>query len=145
MFKRLFLLFLLIPLLELYLLLEIGGVIGAVPTVLLTIFTAILGAAFIRWQGLNALRSMQEKLRYGEPPAVEVVTGVSLLIAGALLLTPGFLTDTIGFLLLIPAVRQAIFGYWLLRNLQNVRGQTSVWVRVEPEAKARTKIIDLDP
>jgi len=93
----------------------VGSAIGIVPTVLLCIFTAALGAALIRIQGLQTLMRVQQKLEQREVPAVELVGGLILLVAGALLLTPGFFTDTIGFLCLIPKLREAIARRVVLR------------------------------
>ncbi len=120
-FKLLFLLFLLLPLLELYVLLQTGEFLGTVPTVVLVIFTAALGAVLLRIQGLQSIATVQHKLRAGEIPAIELLAGVMLLLCGALLLTPGFVTDAIGFTLLIPAVRRLIA--W--RSLRYVAGRGS--------------------
>lgn len=108
MFKIFFLLFLFIPLIEIYLLIKVGGHIGAGWTVFLVVFTAVLGAALLRQQGLSTLRRLQECTQRGELPAIPMVEGAFLLVAGALLLTPGFFTDAIGFLFLIPPIRQQL-------------------------------------
>ena len=115
MFKILFILFLAIPVLEIYLLIKVRGLIGAMPTVLAVIGTAVLGAYLLRLQGISTLRRVQETLQRGELPAVEMFEGVILLVAGALLLTPGFFTDTLGFLALVPALRRR-FVVWLLEH-----------------------------
>ncbi|MGI9229951.1 MAG: FxsA family protein, partial [Gammaproteobacteria bacterium] len=107
-FKLLFLLFLLVPVLEIYLLLQVGGLIGVAPTVGLIVLTAALGALLIRVQGLHTLAVIQTKLQQQEMPALELIAGLMLLICAALLLTPGFFTDGIGFLVLIPGIR-----HWL--------------------------------
>jgi len=101
-FRILFLLFLCIPLIEIYLLIQVGEIIGALPTIFMVVFTAVLGVALLRWQGLVTLTRMQAAMARGELPAVTMIEGVFLLVAGALLLTPGFFTDAIGFALLIP-------------------------------------------
>lgn len=108
LFRLLFILFILIPLLEIYLLIKVGGIIGALPTVLVVIFTAVLGAMLLRHQGLYTLGKAQSTLARGELPATEMLEGVVLIISGALLLTPGFFTDALGFLGLIPAVRRRL-------------------------------------
>ncbi|HEX7027819.1 MAG TPA: FxsA family protein [Gammaproteobacteria bacterium] len=110
MLRWLFAAFLIVPLIEIYLLLAVGSYLGVLPTVALIIFTAVLGVVLIRIQGLLTLFRIQEKVRRGEPPAGELLTGAALLLAGALLLTPGFFTDTLGFLLLVPAVRRRLFA-----------------------------------
>lgn len=97
-----------VPLIEIYLLIQIGGLIGVLPTILLVVLTAVLGAALLRQQGLATLTRFRANLERGELPALEILEGVALLVGGALLLTPGFLTDVIGFLCLLPASRQAI-------------------------------------
>jgi len=115
LFRILFILFLTVPLLEITILIRVGSAIGAVPTVLLCIFTAVLGAALIRIQGLQTLMRVQQKLEQHEVPAVELVGGLILLVAGVLLLTPGFFTDAIGFLCLVPKLREAIARRLVLR------------------------------
>ena len=107
-FHLLLLLFVAIPLAEIYLLLEIGGIIGAVPTIGLVVLTAVIGAALVRAQGFSTIMRIRRNLDAGEIPAVAMIEGAFLLLAGALLLTPGFLTDTIGFGCLIPPLRQTL-------------------------------------
>ncbi len=104
----LLLLFLTIPLVEIYLLIKVGSHIGAFFTLLLVVGSAILGAWLLRLQGLSTVAKVQQSLRKGEMPAAELLEGLILLFSGALLLTPGFFTDAIGFLCLVPRVRQAI-------------------------------------
>jgi UPF0716 protein FxsA len=115
LFQILLLVFLVIPILEIYLLIKVGGIIGAFPTIFLVVFTAVLGAWLIRLQGFSTVRRVRESFARGEIPAVEMLGGVLLAIAGALLLTPGFFTDSIGFLLLIPAVRHRVVLWFLER------------------------------
>ena len=104
----LFLLFIAVPLVEIYLLLEVGGIIGAVPTIGLVVLTAAAGAALVRAQGFSTIMQVRRSLEAGEVPAVAIIEGICLLVAGALLLTPGFLTDAIGFGCLIPPLRRAL-------------------------------------
>lgn len=108
MFQTLFLFFLVVPLLEIYLLIKVGGIIGAGPTVFMVVFTAVLGAFLIRLQGISTMNRVRNMLMRGEIPAIEVMEGGVLLICGALLLTPGFFTDTLGFLGLIPPLRRRL-------------------------------------
>lgn len=110
MFRFLFLLFIIIPIIEITLLMQIGALIGAWPTVAIVIFTAWLGAKNVRQQGLATMQSVQTKMAQGEMPSAEIVTGVMLLVAGVLLVTPGFVTDIFGLLLLVPQVRKALSG-----------------------------------
>ena len=109
---RLFLLLLIVPLIEIFLFIQLGGVIGVWPTIGIVILTAIVGATMLRRQGLAALRGVQSRLAAGENPGRLVADGAMILVAGVLLLTPGFLTDSLGFLLLVPTVRG-----WLWRRL----------------------------
>lgn len=106
MFKFLILLFIFVPLTEIYLLIQIGTRIGAIPTLGLILFTAFLGALLLRVQGLMTLAKIRQSMDRGELPAGSLIEGLILLIAGVLLLTPGFFTDALGFICLIPQVRQ---------------------------------------
>jgi UPF0716 protein FxsA len=116
-FRYLFILFLTVPLIEIYFLIQVGEVIGAWPTVLLVVFTAILGVWLLRWQGLTTLTRVQTSLARGELPAQTMLEGMLLLVAGALLLTPGFVTDAFGFLILVPPLRHHMAGWLLQRGL----------------------------
>jgi UPF0716 protein FxsA len=97
--------FLLVPIVEIYLLIQVGNVIGAGWTVLLVVMTAVIGVWLLRIQGLSTLMRAQRRLQDNELPAAEILEGVALVVAGAFLLTPGFATDTLGFLLLFPPTR----------------------------------------
>jgi UPF0716 protein FxsA len=108
MFARIFLLFIIVPLIELFLFLLIGRYIGILPTFGIILLTGILGAALARTQGMRALAKYQEAIAAGRLPHEAVIDGLLILVAGALLLTPGFLTDTIGCLLLAPPVRTLV-------------------------------------
>ena len=100
--------FLVVPLVEIYVLIEVGAVIGALPTVLACVATAILGGGLLRYQGFQTLRRAQSNMEQGQLPAMEMFEGVALAIGGAFLLTPGFVTDVAGFLCLIPWTRRAL-------------------------------------
>ena len=106
--RLLLLLFLVVPLAEIYLLIEVGSVVGAVVTVGLVVLTAVVGAALMRAQGLATLLRARASMAKGELPALELLEGAVILVAGALLLTPGFITDAAGFVCLIPSVRQRL-------------------------------------
>ena len=108
MFLRLLLLFTIVPLVELFLLVKLGTVVGVGPTVALVIFTGILGAWLARQQGLGVLRRLSEDLAKGRLPAEALIDGLLIVVAGAVLLTPGLLTDALGFLLLVPRTRAAV-------------------------------------
>ena len=95
-----------IPAIEIYLMIKIGGVIGALNTVLLIFLTAITGVYFAKMAGLNTLKSGINQLVKNEIPIYEIISGAALAFAALLLIIPGFLTDTIGFLLIIPVTRK---------------------------------------
>jgi UPF0716 protein FxsA len=117
MFAKLLLLFTLGPLVELYLLIELGRVVGPLPTIGLVLATGFFGVFLALAQGLLVLRSIADQLRCGEMPADELLNGVMVLIGAAFLLTPGLISDTVGFLLLIPVTR-ACFKKVVLRKLK---------------------------
>ena len=117
MLLKLFLAFTIIPIIEIYLLIEIGSMFGALTAVALVILTGFLGAFLARMQGLQTLYRIQESLREGRMPSGELLDALLIVIAGLVLLTPGFLTDSAGFLLLIPATRNAIKN-WLRRQIE---------------------------
>jgi UPF0716 protein FxsA len=104
----LLLVFVAAPLIELYLLIEVGSVIGALPTIALSILTALLGGALVRLQGFRVLFRAQAALEKREVPAFELLEGALLLLVGMALLLPGFVTDAVGFLLLIPPLRRRL-------------------------------------
>ena len=111
--RRLLLLFIAIPVLEMYILIEVGSFIGAIPTIGLVVLTATLGVWLLKLEGTATFNKMQDKLKNGEIPGRELLEGIMLLIGGALLLTPGFITDAIGFCCLLPMLRKPI-AQWLL-------------------------------
>ena len=117
MLLKLFLAFTIIPIIEIYLLIEIGSMFGALTAVTLVILTGFLGAFLARMQGLQTLYRIQESLHEGRMPSGELLDALLIVIAGLVLLTPGFLTDSAGFLLLIPATRNFI-KYWLRRQIE---------------------------
>ena len=118
----LFLLFLAIPFIEIYFLLKIGSIIGVFPTVLMVVFTAVLGAWLLRRQGLSTLQRFQNTLAQGQIPATEMLEGAILMVGGALLLTPGFFTDAIGFACLIPTTRHKIAAFVIEKHLIQAAG-----------------------
>ena len=95
-----------IPAIEIYLMIKIGGMIGALNTIFLIFFTAITGVYFARLEGLNAIRSGFNQLLKNEVPIYEIISGATLAFAALLLIIPGFLTDLVGFLLIIPITRK---------------------------------------
>ncbi|MFK5948642.1 MAG: FxsA family protein [Methylococcales bacterium] len=117
-----FLFFLVVPFVEIYLLLQIGGIVGILPTVFLVVFTAVLGAWLLRQQGFATWQRFQASLAKGAIPAYEMIEGPILLVGGALLLTPGFFTDAIGFACLIPFTRRKLAKYIIESQL--IKAQT---------------------
>lgn len=111
------LVFITVPILEMIILIEVGGIIGALPTVGLVVLTATLGIWLLRLEGLATLARVQEKISRGEIPETELLEGIMLLVGGALLLTPGFVTDAIGFACILPGLRRPIARWILNRGL----------------------------
>jgi len=108
MFARLLILFITIPVVELILFMQIGSKIGIVPTFGIILVTGILGAWLTKLQGMRTLARYQQAINEGRLPHEEVMDGLMILVAGAVLLTPGFLTDALGFSLLVPAIRGGV-------------------------------------
>lgn len=109
-------LFIAIPVAEISVLIRVGGAIGPLNTIVFVIFTAVLGAYLVRQQGFATLSKLQEETNAGRVPAMQIAEGVALLFAGAVLMTPGFITDALGFAILIPPIRQAFIA-WAGKNL----------------------------
>ena len=108
MFFRLFLLFTVVPAIELYLIIKVGQSIGAANTIWLIVGTGILGAYYARQQGFRVVSNIQWKMQQGQAPGEDLINGAMLLVGGALLITPGFVTDFLGFSLIFPPTREAI-------------------------------------
>jgi UPF0716 protein FxsA len=119
MLGRVFLLFTIVPLVELFILIKIGGHIGALNTILLVILTALLGALLVHMEGLRTLRQIQSSLSQGQIPAEELIDGVLIFAGGILLLTPGVLTDLCALILLFPYTRMH-FKRWLRRRFDRM-------------------------
>ena len=124
-----FLLFIGIPALEIFLLIKIGGKIGALNTVSLIFLTAIIGIYFVKKQGIKTIQSGVTNLYQNKTPVYEIVSGASIAIAAFLLIIPGFFTDTLGFLLVIPLTRRIIINFFIKKNKRNF-------------TKENTKIVD---
>ncbi|EOX4200005.1 FxsA family protein [Vibrio cholerae] len=116
MFPILLFLFIAVPVIELALFIQVGGVLGVWPTIALVLLTAIVGASLVRSQGLQTLLTVQQRLAQGQLPAQQILEGVMLAVAGVLLLTPGFFTDILGMLVLLPAPR-AYFAKQLMSRV----------------------------
>lgn len=116
MFARLLLIFTVVPLVELYLLVKIGTVIGPLQTIAIVIFTALVGAYLVRLQGIMTLYRIQRDFRQGIFPGNALFDGFLILLAGAFLITPGLVTDLVGLLLLIPGFRTPVKA-WIKRRV----------------------------
>lgn len=111
MFFKIFLIFAVIPMVELALLIKVGSIIGTLNTIIIVILTALIGAYMVRMEGLGVWLRIQQNMNEGIFPAEELIDGAMILIAGAVLLTPGFVTDILGFLMVFPLTRTVIKKY----------------------------------
>lgn len=109
-------LFLVIPLVEVYFLIQVGSLIGAGWTILLVVLTAVIGVNLLRQQGISTLMRANQVMSEGQIPAMEMMEGIVLAVGGALLITPGFFTDILGFVCLIPFTRRGLIRYLLLNS-----------------------------
>ena len=125
MLWKLFLVFTIIPVSEIYILIAIGGQIGILPSIGLVILTGIVGASLARSQGLQTLGRIRDSFQQGVVPGEELLNALLIAIAGIVLLTPGFLTDAAGLFLLIPATR-TLCREWLKRRIELVYAQRNV-------------------
>ncbi len=119
--RLILILLIVMPILEIWVLIQVGGVIGALPTVALVILTAAVGIALLRRQGISTLLRVREKLERGEVPASEMAEGVFLAVGGLLLLLPGFITDCLGFCCLIPGLRRGLIEWGLRHSVVHKR------------------------
>lgn len=115
--RYLLLLFITVPIVEMWLLIEVGARIGALSTIALVFLTAAGGLALLRQQGANTLLRVKQQMEHGKLPASEILEGVMLAVGGALLLTPGFITDGIGFACLIPISRKLLVAALLRQGV----------------------------
>ena len=120
----LLLLFILMPIVEIAVLIQVGSAIGALSTIAIVVLTAILGTVMLRQQGLSTLARARQRLDAGEMPALQLVEGLLLLVGGVLLLTPGFVTDAIGFACLIPFTRRWLANRVASRSVIGMAGVT---------------------
>lgn len=133
--------FVIVPVLEMWLLIEVGSRIGALPTIVLVLLTAMIGVGLLRRQGLSTLARANRRMEAGQMPAEEMVEGIFLAVGGALLLTPGFFTDFIGFCCLIPGIRQIIIGR-LLKGLIIKTAASGSFYSYHRSADGREDIIE---
>lgn len=124
---RLLLFFTVVPLVELWLLITIGEAIGPIPTIAIILVTGVVGASLARWQGTLCLQTVRRQIQAGQLPTDSLLDGLGILVAGALLITPGVLTDIVGFGLLIPPLRRVV------RRLIGARIRAKIQ-RVSPSA-----------
>jgi UPF0716 protein FxsA len=149
----LFVAFLMVPLIEIALFIQVGGLIGLWPTLAVVVVTAILGTWMVKAQGRLALNNLRQSFNRLEDPGEPLAHGAMILLSGALLLTPGFFTDGVGFALLVPAVRVAVFR-WLKARVSVTSfqmGGEAMHPRAEtgrgaaaPQDRARPEVIDGD-
>lgn len=132
--RAFFLLFITIPIVEMWLLIEVGARIGALSTIALVFLTAAIGLALLRQQGLETLFRVNQRMEEGQLPAQEILEGVLLAIGGALLLTPGFITDAFGFTCLIPFTRKALVTALLRQGVV-----MASYGRAQPHTHQRTQ------
>ena len=119
--RLLLLLFVIIPIIEMWILIEVGSKLGVLITILLVFLTGIIGVVLLRHQGMNTLLRVNQQMEQGQLPVKEILEGVMLAIGGALLLTPGFITDTIGFTCLFPITRRLLVAGLLRQRMVMAR------------------------
>ncbi|MCF6313378.1 MAG: FxsA family protein [Verrucomicrobiales bacterium] len=143
MFARLLFLFITVPVLELLLFMTLGKNIGIIPTFGIILATGILGAWLTKFQGMRTLVRYQQALNEGRLPHDEIMDGLLILVAGAVLLTPGFLTDAVGFSLLVPGVRNVIkkwLGKYLKGKMQAAGNRAKIYPNVEFNGTAAPEV-----
>ncbi|MDX2483485.1 MAG: FxsA family protein [Pseudodonghicola sp.] len=139
----LFLAFLAVPIIEIALFIQVGGLIGLWPTLAIVVLTAMLGTWLVRTQGRVAMGQLQRAFSELDDPTQPLANGAMILLAGALLLTPGFFTDAVGFALLMPPVRLAVFRY-LRRRVTVARFEMGTATGRAPGRPGRDDVIDGD-
>ena len=140
-FRPLFLiLFLIFPLLELFIMIQIGTEIGAIWTIFVIVFTGVFGALLLRQQGFSSMMRVRESMNRGEIPALPLFEGFIILIAGILLIIPGFITDAIGLFFLITPIRQWIIQHFI--SFQKIKPMDTASTPKDPLDKPNKRIID---
>ena len=129
MLLRLFLLFTIIPLIELYFLIKIGGAIGALNTIVLILATAFFGSILVRWQGLKTMQQIMSQISQNIVPAEEMVDAVLIFVGGVMLITPGVITDFLALFLVFPYTR-TIFKRWLRRKFDRMVASENIRLNV---------------
>lgn len=139
----LFLAFLLVPIIEIGLFIQVGGLIGLWPTLAIVVLTAVLGTALVRTQGRMALENLQRSFAELDDPTEPLAHGAMILLSGVLLLTPGFFTDAVGFALLIPGVRVSVFRYLHSKvTITQFQMGGGTQFRTGPQASTQGDVID---
>lgn len=133
-------LFIFVPIAEISLLINVGKAIGGINTIIFVIFTAVLGAYLVKAQGTSTLNALQNEMNAGQIPAMKIAEGVALLFAGAVLLTPGFITDAIGFSLLMPVVRQALIKWVMTKGI--IKTQTATGFSKPQQNNSDSNVIE---
>src|SRR5919201_1265395 len=135
MLLPLVLLFIVVPIVEIYVIIQVGQAIGALWTIALLIADSIIGARLLRWQGRTAWRRFQEAVAAGRMPHNEVIDGVMIVVGGTLLLTPGFITDVFGLVLLLPPTR-AVIRRVVARSIRRRGAMSRVVIRTRPPSQS---------
>ena len=136
----LFAIFVVVTLAEIYVLVSVGQAIGGLSTVLLVIITAFIGSSLLRQQGWSTMAKAQQSMAEGRTPAMEMLEGVVILVSGILLLTPGFLTDGLGLLGLMPWSRHYFINHFLEKNAERVfRSRNSVFIHRSDSTETKNK------
>jgi len=133
MFFKLLILFVTVPIIEIWILIDIGREIGTLPTILLIIFTGIVGAYLTKLQGLKTIYKIKENLKMGIMPSEELIDSFFIVVAGGFLITPGILTDSAGFLLLYPKSRNFIKRY-LKNKFNNWIQSNNVYIEINDDS-----------
>ncbi len=128
MLAKLFAAFVIIPVLEIYVIIKVGSYIGAGWTVILVVATAFIGAYLAKMQGAHTMMKMRSNMQKGIPPTNDILDAFLIFAAGLVFLTPGFLTDILGVLVLLPVTRQPI-KFWLLKKIDQWMRQGNVHIR----------------
>ena len=136
----LFPIFVVVTLAEIYVLVSVGQAIGGLSTVLLVIITAFIGSSLLRTQGWSTMAKAQQSIAVGRAPAMEMLEGVVIVVSGILLLTPGFLTDTLGLLGLMPWSRTYFINHFLEKNAERVfKSRNSVFIQKSESTETKNK------
>ena len=136
----LFPIFVVVTLAEIYVLVSVGQAIGGLSTVLLVIITAFIGSSLLRQQGWSTMAKAQQSMAEGRTPAIEMLEGVVILVSGILLLTPGFLTDALGLLGLMPWSRRYFINHFLEKNAERVfKPKSSVFIHKSGTTESKSK------